>query len=102
MRTAGPIAPAILSLLAAAVIAGCRAATPRVAEERRGAPGQVTPAKAAVPRPSVTSSPAPTETAPAASAASSMNRPPVGRACRVHLRRDAMGLAGAVPLALNR
>ena len=52
------------------------------------------------PAPSAPSPPAEPVAAPAA-ALDRGQQPPTGRACRIHFRRDAMGLAAAAPLAIR-
>lgn len=88
-------------LVLVATTAGCQSAQRQPAPAV--APVESSPAPLAAPPP-VTPPPAvPAAPAPAASsvAPAESPQPPTGTACRVYLRRDALGMAGPSPLAPN-
>src|SRR4051812_27915566 len=83
-----------VALLPMAAVAGCQPhrATAKTESTPIGEPGGT---------PSRVISPTPTSLPTAAAPLYRDVSPETGRPCRVHLRRDAMGLAGLAPVPLN-
>ena len=98
---------AMSALLAAAPIAGCRntgstdnSSPVDDAGIFRPVPPGNPPRDVAVAQPP---EPTPAEVATSSPAIRSTDSPlPTGRACRIHLRRDAIGLSGVAPLSIQQ
>ena len=84
---------------AAVALAGC--AGPRPDENRGEASSLVYSPSARLPQRDPTAGGASDATTPGTATVEDTVRPPAGRACKVHLRREALGIAGQMPYALR-